>query len=175
VYSGLASHTALLPEGYVTRGPSAGIGDSERCRSGFRADADHRSELMAIRVPDGCRSLIPGSSRSFDHDARNGDRDHSGMVSQGDVPLAITSGKLFLEFGLEERQCAHREIVPEHRSRVSEHGRSSRHRLAPQKRGWCPDPYEHDLICAPTLAMCSKPSTNSPWRSRQHRRRIQRR
>src|ERR1022692_1762523 len=39
---------------------------SERWRSGFRSDADRDSEMMAITIPTGCRSLFGGS--------RNGDR-----------------------------------------------------------------------------------------------------
>ena len=41
-----------------------------RWRSRFRADADRDSEMMAITIPTGCRSLF-GSSRNGDRHRRN--------------------------------------------------------------------------------------------------------
>ena len=77
--------------------------DSGRCRSAFRAGADHLIRAMAISDSGGCRSV--------DHDRRKSDRDRPEGFPQGEVALDITEGKLFLRFDLRERQRADQKIV----------------------------------------------------------------
>ena len=50
----------IVPLALVTLGVIYKRADSGRCRSAFRADADHSFRAMPISDSGGCRSLVPG-------------------------------------------------------------------------------------------------------------------